>query len=118
MTPLVCGDRTRVRTWRSSGSSPAKAVLQVSPRKQGPLSDTRAIGAGTTSMISPVVSSTSSMVSRGTQIVETKHALGFGDGRVQASESVGAAGRWSDGGGEAEPALSAARTLGFMARHN
>src|SRR2546427_8588020 len=38
----------------------------------------------------------------GAQIVETKHALGFGDGRVQASESVGAAGRWSDGGGEAE----------------
>src|SRR5438445_13155661 len=26
MTPLVCGDRTRMRTWRSSGSSPAKAA--------------------------------------------------------------------------------------------
>jgi hypothetical protein len=35
MTPLVWGDRTRVRTCRSGGSGPSNAVLNTSPRKAG-----------------------------------------------------------------------------------
>jgi hypothetical protein len=46
MTPLVWGGRTRVRTCRSGGSGPSNPVLNTSPRRQGPLSDTTAIGAG------------------------------------------------------------------------
>jgi hypothetical protein len=45
IAPLVCGNRTLVRTYRSSGPGPVKAALNISSRKQGPLSETTAIGA-------------------------------------------------------------------------
>jgi hypothetical protein len=43
---VVCGLLTRVRTCRSSGSSPVNASANTVPRKHGPLSVTTATGAG------------------------------------------------------------------------
>ena len=48
-----------VRTWRSRGSLLAKAVWKVCPRKQGPLSETTAMGAGRWSMTVSAASTTS-----------------------------------------------------------
>ena len=102
MTPLVCGLRTRVRTWRSKRVVAGERILVGLAAEARPVvghdrdrrrDDVEDLAGGLVDELE--------LAAIVAQIVDPENALAFGDGGVQARERVRAASGRGDGGCEA-----------------
>lgn len=82
MTPLVCGSRTRVRTWRSSGSSPANADWRPRPKAGAVVGDDGDRSGNQVDDLAGGLVDARQLAAIVTQVVEAEEALRLDNSRV------------------------------------